>query len=183
MNPKEYEDRLRMVTRLFIRGISEEEIALAVGVDQSTVSRDLDEIRKRNQERFDAKLESWQDAKTLAAEVNQKYDELEREAWDAVSNSQGTSKVAGLKEVREINEKRIHLEVVIQEEYNLRLRLHHCVIKRAQHPVVRHRDNSNGRKLAFDDRDAFVCTFVVNHEHLACVAGMFDRLDQRTDAV
>ena len=109
MNPKEYEDRLRMVTRLFIRGISEEEIALAVGVDQSTVSRDLDEIRKRNQERFDAKLESWQDAKTLAAEVNQKYDELEREAWDAVSNSQGTSKVAGLKEVREINEKRIQI--------------------------------------------------------------------------
>jgi transposase len=108
-NKKEYEDRLRMVTRLFIRGISEDEISLAVGVDQSTVSRDLDEIRKRNQERFDAKLENWQDPKTLAAEVNQKYDELEREAWDAVSNSQGTSKVAGLKEVREINEKRIQI--------------------------------------------------------------------------
>lgn len=108
-NPKEYEDRLRMITRLFIRGISEAEIAQAVGADQSTVSRDLDEIRKRNQERFDAKLENWQDPKTLAAEVNQKYDELEREAWDAVSNSQGTSKVAGLKEVREINEKRIQI--------------------------------------------------------------------------
>lgn len=108
-NPKEYEDRLRMVTRLFIRGISEEEIAQAVGVDKATISRDLDEIRKRNQTRFDAKLESWQDPKVLAAEVNQKYDELEREAWDAVSNNPGSSKVAALKEVREINEKRISI--------------------------------------------------------------------------
>lgn len=66
-SPKEYEDRLRMVTRLFIRGISEAEIAQAVGVDQSTISRDLDEIRKRNQKYFDAKLESWQDPKILAA--------------------------------------------------------------------------------------------------------------------
>ena len=108
-SPKEYEDRLRMVTRLFIRGISESEIAQAVGVDQKTISNDLDEIRKRNQTRFDAKLESWQDLKTLAAEVNQKYEELEREAWDAVSNSPGSSKVAALKEVREINEKRIQI--------------------------------------------------------------------------
>lgn len=108
-SPKEYEDRLRMVTRLFIRGISEAEIAQAVGVDQSTTSRDLDEIRKRNQKYFDAKLESWQDPKILAAEVNQKYDELEREAWDAVSNNPGSSKVAALKEVREINEKRISI--------------------------------------------------------------------------
>lgn len=108
-SPKEYEDRLRMVTRLFIRGISEAEIAQAVGVDQSTISRDLDEIRKRNQKYFNAKLESWQDPKILAAEVNQKYDELEREAWDAVSNNPGSSKVAALKEVREINEKRISI--------------------------------------------------------------------------
>ena len=108
-NPKEYENRLRMVTRLFIRGISEEEIAQAVSVDQKTISHDLDEIRKRNQARFNAKLESWQDPKVLAAEVNQKYDELEREAWDAVSNNPGSSKVAALKEVREINEKRIQI--------------------------------------------------------------------------
>lgn len=108
-NPKEYENRLRMVTRLFIRGISEEEIAQAVGVGQQTISNDLEEIRKRNQAHFDAKLESWQDPKVLAAEVNQKYDELEREAWDAVSNNPGSSKVAALKEVREINEKRIQI--------------------------------------------------------------------------
>ncbi len=98
-----------MVTRLFIRGISEEEIAQAVGVGQQTISNDLEEIRKRNQAHFDAKLESWQDPKVLAAEVNQKYDELEREAWDAVSNNPGSSKVAALKEVREINEKRIQI--------------------------------------------------------------------------
>ncbi len=108
-NSKEYENRLRMVTRLFIRGISEEEIAQAVGVGQQTISNDLEEIRKRNQAHFDAKLESWQDPKVLAAEVNQKYDELEREAWDAVSNNPGSSKVAALKEVREINEKRIQI--------------------------------------------------------------------------
>jgi len=108
-NPKEYEKRLRVVMRLFIRGITEEEIAEAVGVDQSTVSDDLAEIRKRNQAAFNEKLEDWQDPKTLAAGVNQKFDEQEREAWDVVSNSQGTSKVAGLKEVREINEKRIQI--------------------------------------------------------------------------
>lgn len=108
-NPKEYEQRLRMVMRLFIRGISEIEIADAVGVSQSTISEDLAEIRKRNQTAFDAKLENWQDARNLAAEVNQKFDELEREAWDAVSNSPGSSKVAALKEVREINEKRIQI--------------------------------------------------------------------------
>lgn len=108
-NPKEYEQRLRMVMRLFIRGISEIEIADAVGVSQSTISEDLAEVRKRNQTAFDAKLENWQDARNLAAEVNQKFDELEREAWDAVSNSPGSSKVAALKEVREINEKRIQI--------------------------------------------------------------------------
>lgn len=96
-----------MVTRLFIRGISEEEIAQAVGVSQQAISKDLDEIRKRNQTSFEAQLESWQDPKTIAAEINQKYNELEREAWDAVSNNPGSSKVAALKEVREINEKRI----------------------------------------------------------------------------
>ena len=95
--------------RLFIRGITEEEIAEAVSVDQSTISDDLAEIRKRNQAAFNEKLEDWQDPKTLAAGVNQKFDEQEREAWDVVSNSQGTSKVAGLKEVREINEKRIQI--------------------------------------------------------------------------
>lgn len=98
-----------MVMRLFIRGISEIEIADAVGVSQSTISEDLAEVRKRNQTAFDAKLENWQDARNLAAEVNQKFDELEREAWDAVSNSPGSSKVAALKEVREINEKRIQI--------------------------------------------------------------------------
>ena len=95
--------------RLFIRGITEEEIAEAVSVDQSTISDDLAEIRKRNQPAFNEKLEDWQHPKTLAAGVNQKFDEQEREAWDVVSNSQGTSKVAGLKEVREINEKRIQI--------------------------------------------------------------------------
>lgn len=108
-NPAEYEKRLRLVLRLFIRGYSEEEIGQAVGVDQKTVSNDLAEIKNRNQTAFDKKLENWQDPKTLAAEVNQKFDEQEREAWDVVSNSQGASKVAGLKEVREINEKRIQI--------------------------------------------------------------------------
>lgn len=108
-NPAEYEKRLRTVMRLFIRGISEEEIGQAVGVSQMTVSNDLVEIKKRNQASFDKKLESWQDPKNLAAEVNQKYDELERESWDAASQSQGASKVAALKEVREINEKRIQI--------------------------------------------------------------------------
>jgi len=108
-NPTEYEKRLRMVLRLFIRGHSEDEIAYAVGVSHSTVSEDLTEIKKRNQTAFNEKLENWQEPKILAAEVNQKFDEQEREAWDVVSNSQGTSKVAGLKEVREINEKRIQI--------------------------------------------------------------------------
>ena len=108
-NPKDYEKRLRTVMRLFVRGISEGEIAQAIGVSQPTVSNDLAEIARRNQSAFNEKLEGWQDPKTLAAGVNQKFDEQEREAWDVVSNSQGTSKVAGLKEVREINEKRIQI--------------------------------------------------------------------------
>ncbi len=108
-NSEKYEERLRMVTRLFIRGITEEEMAQAVGVNRKTIQNDLDEIKKRNQARFDAKLKNWQDPKKLAAETNQKFDEQEREAWDAVSNSAGSSKVAALKEVREINEKRIQV--------------------------------------------------------------------------
>lgn len=87
--------------RLFIRGISEEEIAQAVGASQQTISNDLAEIKRRNQSAFNEKLEDWQDPKTLAAEVHQRAEERRREFWDAASNSQGASKVAAVKETRE----------------------------------------------------------------------------------
>ncbi len=47
-NKADYENRLRMVGRMAIRVITEGEIAMALGIDQATVSRDLDEIRQRN---------------------------------------------------------------------------------------------------------------------------------------
>lgn len=100
-NSKEYEKRLRTVLRLFIRGISEEEIAHAVGVSQPTISNDLVEIAKRNQSVFDEKLEGWQEPKILAAQVHQRAEERRREFWDAASNSQGTAKVAAVRETRE----------------------------------------------------------------------------------
>lgn len=82
-NKAEYEKRLRTIARMAVRKVSEEEIASALGVNQTTVSRDLVEIQKRNHEHLRADIESWEKNRDkLAAEIRFSFDEVERELWD-----------------------------------------------------------------------------------------------------
>jgi len=108
-NKKAYESRLRRIARFAIRGLTQDEIAEVESISQQAVSEYLVEIRNRNLVSFEGKLKDWdKNRERLAAEINAKYDELEREAW-SVATGDGSSKVAALKEIREINKERIEI--------------------------------------------------------------------------
>lgn len=75
------EDRREEIYAMHLRGLSESEIAEAVGVSQSTVSRALDAMRKTNQEWF---RQHWDQGSYLGGLVKEQRDrlmELVREAW------------------------------------------------------------------------------------------------------
>lgn len=110
IDQNEYEKRLRTVARMAVRKITEDEIAFALGVDQTTVSRDLAEIKKRNQESFQADLRSWEENRDKqAAEIKFTFDEVERGLWDEVSGGTGAARVTALKAVVEIYKEKIQL--------------------------------------------------------------------------
>lgn len=106
----EYEKRLRTVARMAIRKITEDEIAFALGVDQATISRDLAEIKRKNQESFQADLRSWEESRDKqAAEIKFAFDEVERGLWDETSDGKGGSRVAALKAIVELHKEKIQL--------------------------------------------------------------------------
>ncbi len=106
----EYEKRLRTVARMAVRKITEDEIAFALGIDQTTVSRDLAEIKKRNRESFQADLRSWEENRDeQAAEIKFTFDEVERGLWDETSDGKGTSRVAAFRAIVELYKDKIQL--------------------------------------------------------------------------
>lgn len=99
----DYEKRLRTIARMAIRKITEEEIAMALGIDQTTVSRDLDEIQRRNLKNFQEMHETIEDDRMkLLAELDLHFKEVERELWSVADNNKGTPCVAALREIREM---------------------------------------------------------------------------------
>lgn len=104
----DYENRLRMIARLAIRKITEEEIALALGIDQATVSRDLDEIRRQNLKTLEDKYPQ-NEQRELLAEIEMNFQEVERELWAVVDNGRGPSKIAALRAIRELWSDRVDL--------------------------------------------------------------------------
>ena len=106
----EYEKRLRTIARMAVRKVSEEEIASALGVDQTTVSRDLVEIQKRNLDHLRADIESWEESRDkLAAEIRFSFNEVERELWDEATGGKGSPRVAALKAVVELHKEKIQI--------------------------------------------------------------------------
>lgn len=101
----DYENRLRIITRMAIREVTEGEIAIALGIDQATVSRDLDEIRKRNFERFYDDHQAYKENLVkLLAKMDMHFNEVERQLW-AEANSEKNApqtRVAALRAIREI---------------------------------------------------------------------------------
>lgn len=101
----DYENRLRIITRMAIREVTEGEIAMALGIDQTTVSRDLDEIRKRNFDRFyNNQQEYKENLVKLLAKMDMHFNEIERQLW-AEANSEKNApqtRVAALRAIREI---------------------------------------------------------------------------------
>lgn len=106
----EYEKRLRTVARMAVRKITEDEIAFALSIDQTTVSRDLVEIKKRNREGLQADLKNWEENRDeLAAEMRFSYDEVERGLWDEASSGKGASRVAAFKAIVDLHKEKIQL--------------------------------------------------------------------------
>ncbi len=97
----DYENRLRTIARMAIRKITEEEIALALGVDQATVSHDLDEIQRRNLKTIQEKYPQ-NEQKELLAEMETHFKEVERELWAVADNGRGSSRISALREIREL---------------------------------------------------------------------------------
>lgn len=104
----DYDNRLRVIARMAIRKITEGEIAMALGIDQATVSRDLDEIRRRNLENIQEKYPQ-NEQKELLAEMEAHFTEIERELWAVVDSGNVLSRVAALRAMRELWSDRIDL--------------------------------------------------------------------------
>lgn len=104
----DYENRLRMIARLAIRKITEAEIALALGINQATVSRDLAEIRRQNLKTLDDRYPE-NEQKELLVEMEMHFKEVERELWAVVDNGITPSKIAALRAIRELLSDKIDL--------------------------------------------------------------------------
>ena len=105
----DYENRLRTITRMAIRKITEGEIAMALGIDQATVSHDLDEIRRRNLKDIQEKYPKNEQIELLA-EMEMHFKEVERELWAEVSGDNAPqTRVAALRVIREIWSDRVDL--------------------------------------------------------------------------
>lgn len=104
----DYENRLRMIARLAIRKITEEEIAMALGIDQATVSHDLDEIRRQNLKTLEDKFPQ-NEQKELLAEMEMNFNEVKRELWAVVDNGRSPSRIAALRALRELWSDRVDL--------------------------------------------------------------------------
>ena len=105
----DYENRLRTITRMAIRKITEGEIAMALGIDQATVSHDLDEIRRRNLKDIQEKYPK-NEQKELLAEMEMHFKEVERELWAETNNGKAPStRIAALRAIREVWSDRVDL--------------------------------------------------------------------------
>ena len=105
----DYENRLRTITRMAIRKITEGEIAMALGIDQATVSRDLEVIRQQNLKDIQEKYPQ-NEQKELLAEMEMHFKEVERELWaEANHGNAPSSRIAALRAIREIWSDRVDL--------------------------------------------------------------------------
>ena len=73
--------RRRNVARLYLQGLTQEEIAEQVGVDQATVSRDLEAMRKQ------LWGEAEEDLQELRTKELQRLSMIEEQAWEAWERS------------------------------------------------------------------------------------------------
>src|SRR3990167_11519593 len=105
----DYENRLRTITRMAIRKITEGEIAMALGIDQATVSRDLEVIRQRNLKDIQEKYPKNEQIELLA-EMEMHFKEVERELWAEANHGNASStRVAALRTIRELWSDRVDL--------------------------------------------------------------------------
>jgi len=105
----DYENRLRTITRMAIRKITEGEIAMALGIDQATVSRDLEVIRQRNLKDIQEKYPQNEQIELLA-EMEMHFKEVERELWAEANHGNASStRVAALRTIRELWSDRVDL--------------------------------------------------------------------------
>lgn len=73
--------RRRRVARLFLKGMTQEEAAKELGVDQATVSRDLEALRKQLQ------WEAAEDVREMRSQELLRLKLIEEEAWEAWERS------------------------------------------------------------------------------------------------
>lgn len=97
VNQKKVEiaERRRQVAALYLAGKVQTEIAVELGVDQATISRDLKALQKQWAE------QAVRDLDEAKAEQLAKIDRLEQEYWDAWQQSRGEQTATSKKLVRD----------------------------------------------------------------------------------
>lgn len=106
--------RRRRVAGLYLKGMTQEEIAKEVGVDQATVSRDLEMLRERLQ------WEAVEDVREMRTQELMRLKLIEEEAWDAWERSRdataesGDEKESGEGTKREERNRWRYLEIVLK---------------------------------------------------------------------
>jgi hypothetical protein len=149
----EKENRLSKVLSLHIMGLSQEEIAIELKVNQSTVSRDLQYIKQESRRRIDKYLREdvpFEYERYFAA-----YNEISKKLWQTVNdyNTDPKDKIRALSLLNQANDKRHERLIGGPRDY--------LKIKQSQSGLIlqEYVDNNPELKASIDMRNLFSNSF------------------------
>jgi ECF sigma factor len=149
----EKENRLSKVLSLHIMGLSQEEIAIELKVNQSTVSRDLQYIKQESRLRIDKYLREdvpFEYERYFAA-----YNEISKKLWQTVNdyNTDPKDKIRALSLLNQANDKRHERLIGGPRDY--------LKIKQSQSGLIlqEYVDNNPELKASIDMRNLFSNSF------------------------
>jgi hypothetical protein len=149
----EKENRLSNVLSLHIMGLSQEEIAIELKVNQSTVSRDLQYIKQESRRRIDKYMREdvpFEYERYFAA-----YNEISKKLWQTVNdyNTDPKDKIRALSLLNQANDKRHERLIGGPRDY--------LKIKQSQSGLIlqEYVDNNPELKASIDMRNLFSNSF------------------------
>jgi ECF sigma factor len=164
----EKENRLSKVLSLHIMGLSQEEIAIELKVNQSTVSRDLQYIKQESRLRIDKYLREdvpFEYERYFAA-----YNEISKKLWQTVNdyNTDPKDKIRALSLLNQANDKRHERLIGGPRDY--------LKIKQSQSGLIlqEYVDNNPELKASIDMRNLFSNSFDGTNKKKAGVSDLQD---------
>lgn len=80
----EKENRLSKVLSLYVRGLNQEEIAKEIGVDQSTICRDLQQIKKESRKKIEQYVNEYSLFEYQRCITT--FDQITRKLWEFIED-------------------------------------------------------------------------------------------------